>query len=74
MTESKIKTSEIKFIFTQNEEPKARIKTIYEDGSKDESDGFQSFEKAKRLLEDLVDNPIYKPPVEPPSDSGNESN
>ena len=68
MAQSKIKHAEIKFTFDQNEEPKARIKKIYEDGSKLEEDGIQSLENGRRLLEDLTDNPIYipKPSTETP--------
>ena len=71
MNKSKIKHAEIKFTFDQNEEPKARIKKIYEDGSKLEEDGIQSFENGKTLLEDLTDNPIYvpKPSIETPNNS-----
>lgn len=71
MAQSKIKHAEIKFTFDQNEEPKARIKKIYEDGSKLEEDGIQSFENGKRLLEDLTDSPIYipKPSTETPGSS-----
>ena len=72
MAQSKIKHAEIKFIFDQNEEPKARIKKIYEDGSKLEEDGIQSFENGKTLLEDLTDNPIYIP--KPSTDTPDNSN
>lgn len=72
MAQSKIKHAEIKFTFDQNEEPKARIKKIYEDGSKLEEDGIQSFENGKALLEDLTDNPIYIP--KPSTDTSDDSN
>ena len=66
MADSKIVKAEIKFIFSQDAEPKARVIKKYEDGSVLNAEGIQSFEKAKRLLEDLVDNPIYTPAANPP--------
>lgn len=71
MSESKIVKAEIKFTFTQDKEPKARVTKKYEDGSVLEAEGIQSFEKAKRLLEDLVDNPIYVSPVDTITTGGN---
>ena len=65
MAESKIVKAEIKFIFSNEAETKAIVKKRYEDGSVLNAEGIQSFEKAKRLLEDLVDNPIYVKPTDP---------
>ena len=59
MAESKIIKAEIKFIFSNEAEPRAIVKKKYEDGSVLNAEGIQSFEKAKTLLEDLIDNPIY---------------
>ena len=64
MAESKIVKADLKFIFSNNAEPKARVKINYEDGSVLEAEGIQSFEKAKRRLEDLIDNPIYTAPTD----------
>lgn len=64
MADSKIVKAEIKFTFLNTAEPKARVVKRYEDGSLLEAEGIQSFEKAKRLLEDLVDNPIYEKPAD----------
>ena len=66
MAESKIVKAEIKFIFSQDAEPKAIIRKRYEDGSVLNAEGIQSFKKAKTLLEDLIDNPIYTPAANPP--------
>lgn len=64
MSESKTVKAEIKFIFSDSAEPKAVVKKRCEDGSVLNAEGIQAFDKAKNLLEDLIDNPIYVPPVE----------
>ena len=65
MAESKIVKAEIKFVFTDNGEPKAVVKKKYADGSEIKAEGIQAFEKAQELLEKLIDNPIYTPSVTP---------
>ena len=64
MAESKKVYAEINFKFTDKQEAKATVKIKFEDGSEFKGDGIQSFEKAKELLEDMIDHPIYEPPTD----------